>query len=120
MPTTNYIPLNSDIAVSPRFHKSLLHACRILDMSLEDYLYSNLQGEIRALRDEIQENNKHARREAYFMAHLNDPPPNENNCERVDIEVDLSVAKKIEQEASRYGITPERYIQLTFQAYMYA
>lgn len=120
MPTSNYIPLNQYIAVSPRFHKFLLHACRILDMSLEQYLHCNLTAEIRALRDEIQANIKSARRDAYFMAHLNDPPPSENDSERVDVEVDLSLAKKIEMAAEHYGITPERFIELTIKAHVYA
>lgn len=120
MKTTNYLPLNSDIAVSPRMHKALLHACRILDSNLDEYLHSTLECEIRALRDIIQANNKQARKDAYIMQHLSDPPPADSECEYVDIELDGIQAAKLEKAARGYGITPERYIQLIVEAEMRA
>ena len=120
MTPSNFIPLNQDIAVSPRMRKAMLHACRILDMSLDAYLQCQLKSEIRALRDEIQINNRAARRNAYFMQHLADPPPAESECEIVEIELDAIQAKKLEKAAEQYGITQERFIQLVTEAYIRA
>ena len=120
MTPSNFIPLNQDIAVSPRMRKAMLHACRILDMCLDAYLQCQFKSEIRALRDEIQINNRAARRDAYFEKHLSDPIPDESECEIVEIELDAVQVKKLEIAADKYGITPERYVQLITEAHFYA
>ena len=52
------IRLNKDIAVSPRMYKAILHACRILNMPLDTYLYLHLEAEIIALKHENKSNVK--------------------------------------------------------------
>lgn len=54
MTSSNLIQLNKDIAVSPRLHKSLLRFCRIVDVSLEEFLWINYEAEARYCKDEIQ------------------------------------------------------------------
>lgn len=54
MKPSSLIPLNKDIAVSPRLYKSLSRFARIAGLSLEDFLKTNYESEVRCSKEEVQ------------------------------------------------------------------
>lgn len=113
MNTTTYTPLNADIAVSPRMHKALLHACRILDMRLEDYLACHLESELEALRYENQKRVQSKLLDAYIRQHATDSLPVENKgYQYTKLELEEIMLNKICKAAKQYGITPLQWVTL--------